>query len=71
VLSEKEKLRNAVISSILSFKAKKVDQLIHANQKEIKSASDDEEILLLMQEHMKLIEVSKEINEHLGRIITK
>ncbi|HNS16241.1 MAG TPA: DNA primase [Bacteroidales bacterium] len=71
VKMEKEILKEAVLSAVLAFKAKKVDQMITRIQKDLKVASDEEEILALLQEQLRLKNISREINARLGRIVTK
>jgi len=69
--SEHRFLKQAIGSSMLAFKAKKVDQLIIENQQEIKEAIDEEEIIVLLHKQQMLKEASREINARLGRIVTK
>ncbi|MBP6977045.1 MAG: DNA primase [Bacteroidales bacterium] len=68
---EKEILKEAVLSAVLAFKAKKVDQMIARNQHRLKVASDEEEIMELLQEQLRLKNASREINAKLGRIVTR
>jgi len=69
--TEQSYLKDTVTRSILGFKSKKVEQLIHENQQELKEASDEEEIMILLHKQQMLKEASKEINARLGRIVTK
>ncbi len=71
VKTEQENLKTLVASSVLSFKSKKIDQMILVNQKELKETEDVEDYLILVQTHMNLKQVSREINKQLSRIITK
>ena len=71
VTTETDVLKKAVTSSVLSFKAKKVDNLILENQKEIRETVSEEDKLILMQKHIKLKGISIRINNELSRIITK
>ncbi|MCX6235399.1 MAG: DNA primase [Bacteroidetes bacterium] len=71
IKSEKERMRHTVVSSLLAFKAKKVEKLILQTQKEIKEAHDEEESVYLLHKLQNLNEVSGEINFRLGRVITK
>ena len=64
-------LKDTITSSMLAFKSKKVDQLIAENQQQLKDATDDENIQILLHQQQMLKEASKEINARLGRIITK
>lgn len=71
VKSEREVLKYAVLQAVLSFKAKKVDQMITRKQQELKLASSEEKILSILQEQLRLKEISREINARLGRIVTR
>jgi DNA primase len=74
VIEEISKLKEAVVNSILSFKAKKIEQQITDSQQEIKKAEETEnyEIITdLLQKQMDLKAISREINRQLGRIVTR
>jgi DNA primase len=74
VVTEADRLKEAVIRSLLSFKAKKIEQLIAGNQAEIKKAEEAErfeDILLLISKQKELKSISKNINRQLGRIVTR
>ena len=74
VITETQKLKEAVVNSLLSFKAKKIEQLIAESQLEIKKAEEEEqyeEIGELMKKQKDLKTISKEINKQLGRIVTR
>ena len=71
VKTEKDRLKLLVVSSVLSFKAKKVDKMIIDNQKEIQKASNDEDRIILQQKHISLKNISRDINRKLSRIIIK
>ena len=71
VKHESDNLRKLVTSCVLSFKAKKIDQMILDNQKQLNEVIDSEEYMLHQQKHMSLKTISIEINKQLSRIITK
>lgn len=71
VKTEQDNLKILVASTVLSFKVKKIDQMIAENQKELKETTDAENYMILIQKHMSLKQVSREINKQLSRIITK
>lgn len=71
VVTEIQKLKVAVINSVLSFKAKKIEQLIRENQQQIKTTTDSNESLELMKHQKALKDISKTINQQLGRVITR
>jgi len=68
---EQSFLKDSITSSMLAFKSKKVDQLISENQEQLKDATNEENIQILLHQQQMLKEASKEINGRLGRIITK
>jgi len=71
VKTEQDNLKVQVASTVLSFKVKKIEQMIMANQKELKETTDTEDYMILLQKHMSLKQVSREINKQLSRIVTK
>jgi len=74
VLTEAKRLKSAVVHSVLSFKAKKIEQLMAENQQTLKQAELDEryeEIPELLKKQQELKSISKDINKQLGRVITR
>jgi DNA primase len=74
VLTEAKRLKNAVVHSVLSFKAKKTEQLIAENQQKLKQAEQEEqyeEIPEILKRQQDLKNISKDINKQLGRVITR
>jgi DNA primase len=71
VTVEKERLRDSVLSALFAFKAKKIEKMISENQRKLRSAASDAEIVPLMEEQIRLKEISRQINYELGRIIIK
>lgn len=71
VEEEPKHIKELVISAMLSFKAKKLDKIITAKQKEMRETTDQEEVALLMAELRNLKTSNIQINKELGRIITK
>ncbi len=45
--------------------------MIMEKQKQLKETTDTEDYMILLQKHMSLKQVSREINKQLSRIITK
>ena len=45
--------------------------MILANQKEMKENTSEEDAMVLLQKHINLKQVSREINKQLSRIVTK
>jgi len=70
VPTEEEKLKEAVSSSVLAFKAKRVTQLMNENLKKFKTTDNEEEVIELLQKNMALKSLSQSINAQLGRIVT-
>jgi DNA primase len=74
VLTEAKLLKNSVVHSVLSFKAKKIEQLIAENQQTLKQVEQEEryeEIPELLKKQQDLKTISKDINKQLGRVITR
>jgi DNA primase len=71
--SERDKLKPAAISSILSFKASKVEKRINAIQKELEKGSElsDDEMRDLLAEQVNLENVKRAISGRLGRIVLR
>tara|TARA_Y100001954_G_C15786101_1_gene592571 strand:+ start:88 stop:2040 length:1953 start_codon:yes stop_codon:yes gene_type:complete len=71
VRTEIDNLKALITSTLLAFKSKKIDQMIMENQTELKDVKSDEDRMILLQKHITLKNISKEINKQLSRIITK
>jgi DNA primase len=71
VKHESDNLRELITSCVLSYKAKKIDQMILDNQKELNTTTELEDSILLQQKHISLKNISIEINKQLSRIIIK
>ena len=71
VRPEESILKEAVISALHSFKAKKIDRMILSIQKKLQETRDETEQTGLMTELKDLKEKSILVNTHLGRIITR
>jgi len=71
VKTETNMLKYAVTSTLFSLKAKKLDLLITENQKEMKKAKSEEDLLILQNKHIELKKTSLLINKELSRIIIK
>ncbi len=71
VRQESDDLRKLITSCVLSYKAKKIDQMILDNQKKLNTENNLEDSLLLQQKHISLKNISIEINKQLSRIIIK
>ncbi len=68
---DEEVLERAVTSSLLAFKARRIEQLLADTAKEIKDPAPDADIMLLMTRFRELKIINTQINKQLGRIITR
>ncbi|MCK9616581.1 MAG: DNA primase [Lentimicrobiaceae bacterium] len=68
---EEEKLKEAVDTSILAFKAKRVEQMITDNIRALKLSTDEEEVISILTQLKSLKDISNIINGKLGRIVTR
>lgn len=71
VHTEEEKLKEAVDSAILAFKAIRVEQMIAENIRSLKQTSEEEEVISFLTQLKSLKEISNLINGKLGRIVTR
>jgi DNA primase len=71
VTTERDILLKALETTILSFKAKTVDRMMGEVQQELKTVTDEEDMLILLSRQKGLKDISRKINQKLGRIITK
>ncbi len=71
VISEEDRLMQAVEATILSFKSKTIDRMIVDLLKEMKATADENEVMTLQVRHKELKEISKKINAMLGRVVVK
>ncbi len=71
VQTEKQVLPDAVTSSVLSFKLRRVEKTISENQKLLKKELPEDESQQLLKDQQVLTQIKKVISEKLGRIITR
>ncbi len=72
VKTELDNLKNLVISSLLSFKAKSVDRMIIENQKKLSEDEHEENIPEIQRKDMELKKIRNKIaNEYLSRTVYK
>ena len=71
ITTEDEKLHVTATASLLSFKSKKVDQIILDIQEKIKGTTEEATVNELLEELLQYKTASLEINSKLGRIVTK
>lgn len=71
VKTEDEDLYSSAISYIYSLKLKKVDKMISENMDALKNTKNEEDQIILLQKHSRLMKSKKEFAEKLSRIVTK
>lgn len=71
VITEKDKLRQAVEGTLLSFKDKTIERMILELQRKLKEAASDDETMTLMSKMRDMKNISREINGMLGRVVTR
>lgn len=65
------RLKDSIVSALLTFKARKIEQMIAENQRQLKEARGEEEINTLLETQIRLKNTSRMINSELGRIVIK
>ncbi len=71
VVTEVQQLKKAVVNSVLSFKAKMIEELIFENQQKLKKIESEEDVMILLKEQQDLKQIGRIINKELGRVVTK
>ena len=68
---ESSVLKRSIYNAIYALKSRKIEMMIHDNQKRLKENPPEEEMLTLMQTQQSLLEAKKVFNNMLGRIVVK
>jgi DNA primase len=71
VMTEKDRLMDAVDSTLLSFKAKTIDRMMTGLQEKIKEVKEEEELTSLLMRQKELKDISRKINASLGRVVVR
>lgn len=72
IKEESTRLKRVVMHSLLAMKARKVEHMLDELQQKLKTATDGDEMLEILQQFQTLKSISMQIqSEQLGRIITK
>lgn len=72
VKEESARLKHVVMHSLLAMKARKVEHMLEEVQKKLRNATDDNEMMDLLQQFQNLKTISMQIqSQELGRVITK
>lgn len=69
-LTEEDNLKHAVINALYLLKDKKLELLVHAKQKELKSAQNDGDVMTILYEIKQLETIRSAINKEIGRVVT-
>ncbi|CAN5418974.1 DNA primase [soil metagenome] len=68
---EEDVLKRSVYNAIYALKSRKLEIMIHDNQKRLKENPSEEEMMALMTTQQALLEAKKVFNSYLGRIVVK
>ena len=68
---EEDILKRSLYNAIYALKSRKIEMMIHDNQKRLKENPPEEEMMALMQTQQSLLEAKKVFNSMLGRIVVK
>jgi DNA primase len=71
IVTEQDRLMEAVDSTLLSFKARTIDRMMLDLQLEMKGTRDEDEQMNLLMRQKELKEISRKINARLGRVVIK
>jgi DNA primase len=71
IVTEQDRLMEAVDSTLLSFKARTIDRMMLDLQLEMKGTRDEDEQMNLLIRQKELKEISRKINARLGRVVIK
>ncbi|MCW3085705.1 MAG: primase [Bacteroidetes bacterium] len=71
ITMEEDVLKKSIYNAIYSLKSRKLEIMIHDNQKRLKEDPPEEELLMLMQTQVQLLQAKKMLNALLGRIVVK
>lgn len=68
---EEDVLKRSIYNAIYALKSRKLEIMIHDNQKRLKENPPEEEMIALMTTQQALLEAKKVFNAYLGRIVVK
>ncbi|MDQ3046800.1 MAG: CHC2 zinc finger domain-containing protein [Bacteroidota bacterium] len=71
ITREEDILKRSLYNAVYALKSRKLEIMIHDNQKRLKENPPEEEMLTLLQLQQQLLQAKKEFNALLGRIIVK
>ncbi|GAB4136605.1 MAG: DNA primase [Bacteroidia bacterium] len=68
---EHQQLKKAAMHAIRSLKLRKLELMIADKQRELKEATNDDDVMITMQQLQQLIQVKKHFSSLLGRVVLK
>lgn len=71
VTKEEEQIKMAAVNTVFAFKLSKLNQLIEKLQNELKTCSNDEDMMIIVADLTRYQQVKKQLAAQLGRIILK
>lgn len=72
IKEEPDRLKKVVMRSLLAMKARKVEQMLDEIQHKLRNATNEEEMMALLQQFQTLKTISMQIqSQELGRVVTK
>jgi len=69
--TEDKQLDKAVIHALYAFQLSKLNQLIYKNEVQLKVETDEDNLLILLQEQVRFQRIKKQLAKKLGRVILK
>lgn len=71
VTKEEEQIKMAAVNTVFAFKLSKLNQLIEKLQNELKTCSNDEDMMIIVADLTRYQQVKKQLAAQLGRIILR
>ena len=71
ITKEEDILKKSLYNAVYALKSRRLEIMIHDNQKRLKEGPPEEELITLMQTQHQLLEAKKTFNALLGRIVVK
>ena len=64
-------LKNAALHGVYALKLRRIEMMLHENQKELRNAANEEELLRILQQTQQLLEAKKYFSGMLGRVVVR
>jgi len=71
VQTEDKILKSAALHAIYSLKLRRVEIMLHENQKQLRTVDSEDELLQLLQQAQQLLEAKKHFSGMLGRVVVR